>query len=91
MRKYYKVLLSHTFRKGSNMAIRRTLYLSEKYDIDLIDYTKPMDKSKKYNDFIKSLMRDGMKYREEKEKKYDNVIQKHTLHNEGGGLRINLK
>lgn len=72
------------------MAIRRTLYLSEKYDIDLIDYTNPMDKSKKYNDFIKELMRDGMKYRKEKQK-YDNVIQSNTFDDKRKGLKIDLR
>lgn len=57
--------------------VRKTIYLSRRKDLDLIEYSLQLN----HYDFshaVKSLMRDGIEYRE-KHAQIDKVIQSNTM------------
>lgn len=51
--------------KGSNG--RRSIYLRKTKDKDLIQYIDPLLERHDFSDIVRDLMRDGIKYRENKE------------------------
>jgi len=45
------------------MAIRRTLYLRDKKDKDIIDYLQPLIEMEDFSSIVRGLIRDGIKFR----------------------------